>query len=1053
MSNILSKTLIFLILIFISLVPSLCVDMTFTQMTAGETPSMNHAFTGSTGDDYGVGVVVANGRYFVAASYAGTGGTDERNVQLAAFNSDMSVAYSHQFGDAAKTDIPQDVIAIEDNIVVLVYSEVDQQSKLFYMSFDGNTFSNYEILTSGYHSKAFLKESIDSNFIIVGSKDDGGFVARVNDDRTIAWLSLGDPVTVLEYTDVVELDTTIFGAVGNEEGTCAFQSYLIGGTTHYYSYGLSYFGWKSQCFSINKATNGIIIAGWTTYCDSCSKDGLLIKLDLTGNSKWARNIGFDQDEEFKAVKELQNGMFMAVGYTSSKGTGNMEAWIAVMQDDGNLLDWITYGKPLDDYFNSFIIDANTFVVAIGAHQVSDVTALNSMLAYMHYCLPGQYYSSSYKCQDCPSGTYSDSFRTKTCPPCSDGQYQDLAGQNACRDCNPGYFADIGHTTCAPCPSGTYQSLSNQLECMPCKEGYYQNYMGQTECKKCPVGYYADVPYMSGCNKCPSGSYQSAEGQTACIECPRGYVQPLEGQDDCDKCPPGYYQSNTGQFSCEECPVGKYQDNEGEEFCKNCRVGQYQDVAGKIYCKDCPKGTYVDYEGAGSCYECKLGYYQDEIGQTSCKKCPVGTYSKVTGAYECEECDFGSYQDTEGQGFCKVCNGGTYSNTKRSTTCIDCPPGSFQFLTGKSSCSLCTAGYANNLAGKASCTKCLLGAFASGVGNTVCTKCPKGQYANSLGSTSCKLCSPGTVSAFEGLNFCSKCPIGSVQPDQGKESCYKCPIGTYASSAILCSPCPVGQYQDKPGYDQCKPCEINTYQDQTGKTSCINCPDGNYQDLTGQQSCKACHSLCKRCYGPSNFECTKCYWYILNVQHDIENACVCKDGYYFDPTQPSKSLYCKECSKFCKKCQDDPDNCLQCDDSPGLIMINHKCFCTNPGYFSYFNSTLDRYQCVSCHPLCESCTGPLATQCSSCIQAKNAIYKAPSTCDCEFGLYYDNIIQECRPCNQLCKSCIGPNSDQCIDCNYPSGIKLEDKPGYCVPFCEDGYYKNDKLCESIFLFLL
>jgi len=446
----------------------------------------------------------------------------------------------------------------------------------------------------------------------------------------------------------------------------------------------------------------------------------------------------------------------------------------------------------------------------------------------------------------------------------------------------------------------------------------------------------------------------------------------------------------------ECTAGKYFD-ETTYKCTDCPTGKYQDAASQKTCKTCSYGTYQDTPGQTSCKNCLAGKHQDQQGKDTCDPCPVGSYTDINTQKDCVLCGYGKYQDQTGQTGCKDCLAGTYQD----------------------------------LQGQIGCKDCLSGTYTNAPAQKICVNCLEGTYQDSIGQINCKNCDPGTY-----------------QDTQGQSSCKSCLAGYYtdAPGQKICAKCPVGYYQDQAGQPNCLKCKIYTYQDQQGQTSCKACGDGFYQDLEGQAFCKTCHKLCKTCYGPSFTDCILCTEGVLNL---YENApqCECNEGYFYDSTKISLNQLCQPCPDFCKTCSG--QICFACINNGGVNKIGTTCKCNVAGYFPYYNSTINQMQCVKCHPLCMTCTGPETDMCGSCDASKKAILISLNKCDCEQGYFYNEDKMMCEKCSSICKNCFGPNSDQCTECINGISYNVENILNLCVTDCLSliSYYKSSNSCKK------
>jgi proprotein convertase subtilisin/kexin type 5 len=105
----------------------------------------------------------------------------------------------------------------------------------------------------------------------------------------------------------------------------------------------------------------------------------------------------------------------------------------------------------------------------------------------------------------------------------------------------------------------------------------------------------------------------------------------------------------------------------------------------------------------------------------------------------------------------------------------------------------------------------------------------------------------------------------------------------------------------------------------------------------------------------------------------------KKGYY-----ESDTSICAPCDPKCQSCNDSSENsCLACDES-SFRVLNYglkTCECMD-GYYNIPSIVA----CGVCHINCETCTGPLSTDCLTCDLFKNRIPEN-GTCSCYFGNLY------------------------------------------------------------------
>ena len=190
-----------------------------------------------------------------------------------------------------------------------------------------------------------------------------------------------------------------------------------------------------------------------------------------------------------------------------------------------------------------------------------------------------------------------------------------------------------------------------------------------------------------------------------------------------------------------------------------------------------------------------------------------------------------------------------------------------------------------------------------------------------------------------------------------------------------------------------------------------------------------------------------------------STCDCIFGFYDDSTKTNINEYCQPCDDFCSTCVTTATYCTAClPNNPGIIRNYEKfsCTCSAPMYFIINDPSLNKKVCITCHPICDVCTGPSADQCSSCSIASGSIFVAPSSCVCPSKTYYDYGISKCKKCSILCNECSGASNSECLGGCSPTGLSVENSPSTCVIDCMtmlEGYYKQGMTCKSKIFFIL
>ena len=128
--------------------------------------------------------------------------------------------------------------------------------------------------------------------------------------------------------------------------------------------------------------DGYVLVGYTLSTDIEGleslglEDGLVVKLDKSGNILWQKIIGGSGEDYIHAVKELSNGNLVIVGRSDSKDAyglenqGALDAFIGILDREGNLISKKLYGGLEHDCFYDLEI-VNDYIY-VGGYANSDL---------------------------------------------------------------------------------------------------------------------------------------------------------------------------------------------------------------------------------------------------------------------------------------------------------------------------------------------------------------------------------------------------------------------------------------------------------------------------------------------------------------------------------------------------------------------------------------------------------------------------------------------------------------------------------------------------------
>ncbi|XP_033633747.1 proprotein convertase subtilisin/kexin type 5-like [Asterias rubens] len=389
---------------------------------------------------------------------------------------------------------------------------------------------------------------------------------------------------------------------------------------------------------------------------------------------------------------------------------------------------------------------------------------------------------------------------------------------------------------------------------------------------------------------------------------------------------------------------------------------------------------------------KCLHYRDRNTDECVKHCP----------------DVGFFEPPNHHQKCKACSASCLSCVGYSDSdCLSCKD-LFFLMESSSQCVLeCEDGFFKDIETK-KCMPC----------DPLCSKCEDS-------AMNCEVCEPGAV-----LTIYNSCQLS-------------CSVNQYLNSDNKCQQCNNICYTCSGGGTQeCLSCVPGfALQDRT----CIEeseCVDGNYVSRSPDTQCLKCHVSCKECNGPNSDDCQECDDpFILNE----EGKCVrnCENGYF-----RKDNGYCYLCPSDCDQCRN-ASTCMEC--KPEFVLKGGNCE-QGCGAKSYEHEGI----CLSCHAMCQTCTGGGPQDCTTCIKDDgNTLYLLEGACVpfCPPDRYKDTTTSRCEECDETCQTCKGPDVNDCTECYEgftgpnDQGFCSEDPSRYCDSKCKECTKASDSNCSS------
>ncbi|XP_069341542.1 extracellular matrix organizing protein FRAS1 [Eulemur rufifrons] len=600
------------------------------------------------------------------------------------------------------------------------------------------------------------------------------------------------------------------------------------------------------------------------------------------------------------------------------------------------------------------------------------------------------------CPPCPVATLAVEVKGRCCPHCTavrchpdcltcshSPDHCDL-----CRDpakllrsgrcvhsCGPG-FHQAG-SLCAACQPQC-ATCTRALGCSSCRPPLLLQH-GQCV-PACGDGFYRD---RHACAACDPSCKSCGPGSPRCLTCPEETV--LHDGTCVSECPGGFYTDAAGRCrGCHDSCAGCSGPSAAQ--CTACAAPRAL-RQGRCLSR-CGDGFYPDLGVCTACHSSCLTCVGPEPSHcTGCRKPEDGLQvEQPSGAGApsgacVSQCGAQFY--LESSGLCAACHQSCLRCAGRSPhNCTACRPP--RVLLGGRCLSRCPDGHFSQAGGCAEChptcrqcqgpleSDCVsCHPRASLSGGSCRTSCREEQFLDLAGD--CADCHP----------LCRRC---AADPHSAGSVCLQC----QSAGHLLLG-------------DRCVPA----------------CPSGYYAE---SGACKRCHSSCRTCRAGGPFSCSSCDAGLV-LSHGGTCSATCFPGHY-----PDDSRVCQPCNTRCRSC-DSQAACTSCRDPRKVLLFGE---CQSESCAPQYYLDLSTNTCKECDWSCDTCTGPLRTDCLQCMDGY-ALQDGACAEQCSPSFYRDGGL--CKSCGSHCVQCQGPH--ECTRCEGPF-LLLDAR---CVQDCGAGYFTD------------
>ncbi|MEO5572488.1 MAG: T9SS type A sorting domain-containing protein [Bacteroidia bacterium] len=243
------------------------------------------------------------------------------------------------------------------------------------------------------HTPQSIQTCLDGGFIICGSMGDSTgyanmFITKTDSSGNVLWTKNFGGWEHDHGYFVKQTNDGGFIASGKTLLNSSDEAYivktdlngnLLWSTTVSHSAAIS----GNYAYSIDQTNdNGYIVCGHVTGPGSgVNFDGLLIRMDSTGNVMWTKTYGFTQWDQFRTVYQTSDHGFLIAGTTDTSNDNINSREILLLKTDsaGNVLWAKTFGNSNDNYIFKMIktLDSNYIMVGYIVASGEDIHLLKA----------------------------------------------------------------------------------------------------------------------------------------------------------------------------------------------------------------------------------------------------------------------------------------------------------------------------------------------------------------------------------------------------------------------------------------------------------------------------------------------------------------------------------------------------------------------------------------------------------------------------------------------------------------------------------------------------
>ena len=326
-----------------------CIDYALCENKSGNI-IWDKTFGGSD-NDAAVSIIQTEDGGYAISGYTRSKGKGKADAWIIKFDEKGNIEWDKTFG-RSDNDVAFSIIQTKDGGYAIsgytIFKNIGE-ADLYIIKFDekGNKEWDKIFFESNWDCAHSIIQTKDEGYVISGytwSKGAGkedAWVIKLNNKGDMVWNKTfggyGSDIarSIIQTEDrgyVIIGETQSRGAGGQDAWIIKLDEQ--GNMEWDKTFGRTSEDWANSI--IPTEDGGFTVAGWTSSMGAGKTDVWIVKLDKRGDLVWDKTFGGSENDEAHSIIQTEEGDYIVVGETKSKGAGDWDGWIIKLDKQGNI---------------------------------------------------------------------------------------------------------------------------------------------------------------------------------------------------------------------------------------------------------------------------------------------------------------------------------------------------------------------------------------------------------------------------------------------------------------------------------------------------------------------------------------------------------------------------------------------------------------------------------------------------------------------------------------------------------------------------------------------